>query len=149
MNLEKISDSLIEREFSKRFFQPVGDMIECAEEAAKHMNCFFGQEPDREMFIAIFLNGRNQNIHTEVLFVGSLTSAPVYPREILKKALKHQAAALILGHNHPSGNLNPSRQDIDITEQTKNALATIDVAVHDHIIVTSGGHYSMAENGLI
>ena len=85
----------------------------------------------------------------EELFQGSLTSSAVYPREIVKKVLKNNAAALIFVHNHPSGNNKPSEDDIKITNKLKEAAATIDVTVHDHLIIAGNTHYSFAENNLI
>ncbi len=86
---------------------------------------------------------------TEILFKGSLTTAAVYPREIIKTALKNHAAAIVCAHNHPSGNLNPSRDDVAVTEKIKMACKTVDIALHDHLIITGNGWYSFADHGLI
>ncbi|MFH1851992.1 MAG: DNA repair protein RadC, partial [Candidatus Neomarinimicrobiota bacterium] len=105
------------------------------------------QERDQEVFMVIYLNGRNQILGTEELFRGTLTASAVYPREVIKKILERKAAAVVLVHNHPSGNRQPSRDDLAITEKLKAAAATIDVAIHDHIIVAGNGYYSLADNG--
>lgn len=100
----------------------------------------------QEIFSVIYLNGRNAIIGMEELFHGSLTSSAVYPREVVKKVLKQNAAAIILVHNHPSGNLSPSQEDIKITKKLKDAVATIDVTVHDHLIIAGNDYYSFADN---
>jgi len=99
--------------------------------------------------MVIYLNGRNQIMGVEELFKGTLTSSAVYPREVVKKAISNEAAALVFVHNHPSGNLNPSKDDLNITKRLKEAAATIDVAVHDHIIISRDGYYSFADHGLL
>ena len=82
--------------------------------------------------------------------MGTRIFSPLLPRrEILKKALEYHAAALILGHNHPSGSLQPSRDDINITGKIKDALGTVDIALHDHIIISVDGYRSLGDEGLI
>jgi len=78
-----------------------------------------------------------------------LTTSAVYPREIVKTALENNAAALICAHNHPSGNLNPSRDDISITKKIKAACDTVDIPLHDHLIIAGDGWYSFSDHGLI
>jgi len=107
------------------------------------------RDKDKEIFSVIYLNGRNEIISMEELFEGTLTSSAVYPREVIKKVLKMNVAALIFVHNHPSGNLNPSNEDINITKKLKEAASTIDVQVHDHIIIAGNGYYSFADHNLI
>jgi len=103
----------------------------------------------REIFSIIYLNGRNEIIDMEELFQGTLTSSVVYPREVIQKVLKMDAAAIIFVHNHPSGNPNPSDEDINITNKLVDAAKTIDVQVHDHIIIAGNDYYSFADNSLI
>lgn len=102
-----------------------------------------------EVFIAVFLDTQNRVIAIEELFRGSLKETSVYPREVVKRALAHNAAALIFAHNHPSGVAEPSRADEAITQALKQALALVDVRVLDHFIVAAGGGVSLAERGLI
>lgn len=104
---------------------------------------------DYEVFLVIYLDSQHRLITVEQLFRGTLTQVSVYPREVLKQALSHGAAALALAHNHPSGSLDPSIADQRITQQLKACLAHIDVRVIDHFIVTGEGHYSFAEHGLV
>lgn len=102
-----------------------------------------------EVFLGIFLDARNHTIATEELFSGTLTQASVYPREVIKRALYHNAAAIIFAHNHPSGVAEPSHSDKVLTQSLKQALAMIDVKVLDHFIVGNGTTLSFAEHNLI
>lgn len=102
-----------------------------------------------EVFIGIFLDTKNHTIATEELFSGTLTQASVYPREVIKRALYHNAAAIIFAHNHPSGVAEPSHADKILTQSLKQALAMIDVKVLDHFIVGNGTAMSFAEHDLI
>ena len=147
--LDQISDEQLVNEYRKRFFLKAGDPVHSSEEAAKHFTVMFGPDPSRECFAVIYLNGKNGLISVEILFKGTLTASAVYPREIIKKALENHAAAIICSHNHPSGNLNPSRDDIAITKKIKAACDTVDIAFHDHLIVTSEGFYSFSDHGLL
>ena len=102
-----------------------------------------------EVFMAVFLDTQNRVIAMEELFRGTLKETSVYPREVVKRALAHNAGAIIFAHNHPSGVAEPSRADEAITQTLKQALALIDVRVLDHFIVAAGGGVSLAERGLI
>lgn len=102
-----------------------------------------------EVFMAIFLDAQHRVITAEELFQGTLTQASVYPREIVKRALHHNAAAVILAHNHPSGVAEPSQADKILTEALKQALSLVDVRTLDHFIVADAACLSFAERGLI
>ena len=102
-----------------------------------------------EVFAVVFLDAQNKLLAMEELFRGTLTQTSVYPREVVIRALHHQAAAVVLAHNHPSGSVQPSRADEALTNTLKAALALVDVRVLDHIIVAPGQALSMAEQGLI
>jgi len=101
-----------------------------------------------ESFAVLFLDVKNRLIQSEELFRGSLTRASVYPREVVKRALHHNAAGIILAHNHPSGIAQPSDADIQLTNELKTALAFVDVKVLDHIIVAGNKTFSFAEHGI-
>lgn len=107
------------------------------------------RDKSREVFIAIYLNGRNQVIKMEELFEGTLTTSAVYPREVVKRALDHDAAALVFAHNHPSGNPNPSEDDLSITKKLKDAAEAIDISIHDHLIIAGNDVYSFADHGML
>ena len=104
---------------------------------------------NHEVFAVLFLDNQNRLLAMEELFRGTLSQTSVYPREVVIRALHHQAAAVVLSHNHPSGSVQPSRADEHLTQTLKAALALVDVRVLDHIIVGQGQALSMAEQGLM
>ncbi|MEN7461125.1 RadC family protein [Pantoea dispersa] len=104
-----------------------------------------GQE--RELFMVLLLDNQNRLLAHETLFHGSITSTEIHPREVVKAALRHNAAAAIFAHNHPSGYAEPSDADRRITEHLKKALALVEVRVLDHLIVGSKEIVSFAERG--
>ncbi len=103
----------------------------------------------QEVFACLFLDSKHRVLDYEELFFGTVDGASVYPREVLKRALHHNAAAMILAHNHPSGVAEPSDADRRITTQLVETLAVVDVRVIDHVIVGDGVCYSFAERGLL
>lgn len=104
---------------------------------------------EHEVFILLHLDVRNHLIEAEEIFRGTLTQTSVYPREVVKSALAHNAAAVILAHNHPSGNPEPSQADCLLTRQLASALSLVDVRVVDHFVVAGDGILSFAERGLL
>ena len=104
---------------------------------------------DHEVFACLFMDNQHRVLAFEPLFRGTIDSASVYPREVVKRALAHNAAAVIFSHNHPSGVAEPSSADERITEKLKQALALIDVRVLDHFIIGNGETVSLAERGLM
>jgi DNA repair protein RadC len=102
-----------------------------------------------EVFVVLFLDARHRVISCDEMFRGTLTQTSVYPREVVKQALGHNCAAVILAHNHPSGVAEPSRADEALTRALQAALALVDVRVLDHIIVAGSGSLSFAERGLL
>ena len=100
----------------------------------------------KEVFACLFLDTKNRVIEFEELFVGSLHSAEVHPREVVKQALQHNANAIIFAHNHPSGDSTPSQADISITHALRDALALMDIKVLDHLII-GNEVMSLAEQG--
>jgi DNA repair protein RadC len=100
-----------------------------------------------EVFCCLFLDTRHRVIRYEELFRGTIDGATVYPREVVKRALAHNAAAVIVGHNHPSGVSEPSEADRSITLRLAKALALVEVRLLDHLVVSRGGHVSLAERG--
>jgi DNA repair protein RadC len=107
------------------------------------------QHLGHEVFWAVFLDAQNRVIAAEELFRGTLTQTSVYPREVVKRALAHNAAGVILAHNHPSGVAEPSFQDQALTRSLAESLALVDVKVLDHFIVAPGASLSFAERGLL
>lgn len=108
---------------------------------------FAGRE--YESFVVLYLDSQNCLIEVEELFRGTLTQTSVYPREVVKSALRFNAAAVMLSHNHPSGSVTPSRADEHLTQTLKAALALVDVRVLDHLVIAGNNSLSFAETGLI
>lgn len=104
---------------------------------------------DHEVFACLFLDNKHRIIKLEELFQGTIDGASVYPREVAKRALHHNAAAVIFAHNHPSGISEPSQADKQITDKLKQALMLLDIRVLDHFIIGDGIPYSFAEHGLL
>ena len=142
----KIAQSVSRRYLADRIIDQ--DFIRSADELKDYLKHNL-RDKSREVFLVIYLNGRNQILKMEELFQGTLTTSAVYPREVVKRALVNDAAALVFVHNHPSGNPNPSKDDLTITKKLKEAAQAIDVSVHDHLIIAGNDVYSFADHGLI
>ena len=104
---------------------------------------------DVEEFRALYLDTKNRLIRDDLLQTGTINHTPVYPRQVCVRALEVGAAALVVLHSHPSGDPSPSRADVEMTARLRDALKTIDVDLHDHIVVTSGAAFSFREKGLL
>jgi DNA repair protein RadC len=103
----------------------------------------------KEMFVVFFLNSQNHLIEEEIFDYGTVDQISVYPREIAKKALFHNATAIILAHNHPAGNAKASKADIEITRKLVTALEPFNIKIHDHVIITDNSFYSFKSEGLL
>jgi DNA repair protein RadC len=102
-----------------------------------------------EQFRVLYLDTRNRMIADEAQARGTVNHTPVYPREVVKRALELHATALIMVHNHPSGDPTPSRADIEMTREVKAAAAALSIVLHDHIIIGNGTHLSFRREGLL
>lgn len=103
----------------------------------------------KEQFRILFLDRKNALITDELQQEGTIDHTPVYPREVVKRALELSAASIIMVHNHPSGDPTPSRADVEMTKQIIDATRTLKISVHDHLIIGKGGHASLKSLGLI
>jgi DNA repair protein RadC len=124
------------------------DAIKQSSDVAAFLQAEFGHK-QMESFVVVYLNRANHIIRQEIISEGGITGTVADPRIILKKALDYHAVSIILCHNHPSGNLKPSKADEQLTNKIKNAAAFLDIQVMDHIIVSEEGYYSFADEGLI
>jgi DNA repair protein RadC len=124
------------------------DFISSPQQMKSYLQNYFARY-EAEAFAVLFLNGHHQVIAVEELFRGTLTQTAVYPREVVKRALALNAAAVVLAHNHPSGQPEPSRADEFLTAALKQALSLVDVRVLDHIVVGTTVCVSFAERGLL
>jgi DNA repair protein RadC len=104
---------------------------------------------ERELFLVLALDNRHRLIASDILFAGTIDGASVHPREVVKCALRHNAAAVIFSHNHPSGVAEPSQADELITRRLRDALALVDIRVLDHFVIGAGSMCSFAERGLL
>ncbi|MDF2153946.1 DNA repair protein RadC [Vibrio sp. CAU 1672] len=123
-----------------------GDALTSPEQTKLYLSAQL-RDRQREVFYILFLDNQHRVIKDEVLFEGTLDSASVYPREVVKRALHHNAAALILAHNHPSGVAEPSQADRRITRRLIDALALVDIRILDHFVIGDGQSVSFAERG--
>ena len=126
-----------------------GEEFNSPEKASQFISLKLG-EYEREVFAVLFLNNRNKLISFEKMFYGTVDSAPIFPREIARKALSLNACAVIAAHNHPSGNIEPSKADVAITEKIKLALEIFEIRLLDHFVVSdNGGFCSFTQRGLL
>lgn len=123
-----------------------GETLSSPQAVRHYLQLLLARRP-YESFAVLFLDVKNRLIAAEELFRGTLTHASVYPREVVKTALAHNAAAVILAHNHPSGTPEPSAADRTLTQTLKQALALVDVRLLDHFVVAGTQIYSFAEHG--
>jgi len=123
-----------------------GNKLSNGQEVCNIMKPIFARHDDIEKMYCIFLDAKNKIIAIEKISSGSIRSSSVYPRELVKRVLEQKAAATILVHNHPSGDVNPSCEDFNITAKINVALSSIDVALHDHLII-GDGYYSFCDKG--
>ncbi len=130
-------------------FRP-GESLSSPQCAANYATLRIGSSP-REEFLIIFLDNRHRVLSADIMFQGTIDSAAVYPREVVRRALQLNAAAVVLAHNHPSGVLEPSSSDRHLTQELKSALRLVEVRVLDHLVVGPGGQkaISFAERGLL
>lgn len=126
----------------------VRPVFESPTAAQEYLQLHLGSRP-HEVFAVMFLDSQNRLLAMEDMFRGTLNQATIYPREIVVRALHHHAAAVVLAHNHPSGNAEPSRADIELTRRVLTALALVDVRVLDHFVVTRDSAVSLAQEGLM
>jgi DNA repair protein RadC len=151
LGLAKFAQLQAVLEMSRRYLQQQlqeGDALTSPDFTRRYLQARLRHYP-HEVFSCLFLDNRHRVICFEELFHGTIDGASVYPREVLKRALSHNAAALILAHNHPSGVAEPSQADRQITSHLKRALSLVDIRVLDHIVIGEGEPVSLAERGFI
>jgi DNA repair protein RadC len=124
------------------------DLLTSPEAARDYLKARLAGYP-HEVFACLFLDNRHRLIEYEELFRGTIDGASVHPREVVRRAIRANAAAVIFAHNHPSGVAEPSQSDLRITQRLKDALSLVEVRVLDHVIIGDGAGTSLAERGLI
>lgn len=132
-------------EFARRRIKPEGAKIETPADLLPHVRHFADRK--QEHLICASINGANEILNIRVVSIGLIDRTPVHPREVFADALSDRASAIIVAHNHPSGGLEPSAYDVEVTNQLKAAGAVIGIALLDHIIFNRTDYYSFLENG--
>lgn len=122
--------------------------VNCSKDVADYLSIQL-KDFTHEVFAVLYLNRANKINHFEIISKGGITGTVADPRIILKRALEEEATSIVLSHNHPSGNLNPSRADEELTKKIKEAAALMDIKLLDHIIVGDDGYFSFLDEGLI
>ena len=136
------------RELAAEYTDPTGKTIRSPKDTEEFLKNKLGGV-EHELFCCLYLDNRHRVLAFEELVRGTIDGTSVYPREIVKEALKHNVAAVILAHNHPSGIAEPSQADERITTRLKAALDLVDIRVLDHIVVGKGTTVSLAQRGLV
>ncbi len=137
-------------ELGRRLFagkEPETTYIRTAADVAQQLNALHMNK--KENFCALYLDARNALIHKETVSIGTVNASLVHPRDVFAPALKHNAVSVVLAHNHPSGNPEPSHEDLGITKKLADAGKLLGITVTDHVIITRDTHYSFADHNLL
>lgn len=132
-------------EFARRRIKPEGAKIETPADLLPHVRHYSDRR--QEHFLCASINGANEVLNIRVVSIGLVDRSPVHPREVFAEALADRASAIIVAHNHPSGSLEPSPNDVEVTAQLKAAGEVMGISLLDHIIFNRSGYYSFLENG--
>lgn len=148
LGIAKIAEILAAFELSRRFLvEPDVPIINSAENAVQQLNDI--RDKKQEHFICLTLDGANRLIAKRTITIGTLNANLIHPREVFADAIVDRAAGIIVGHNHPSGTLRPSENDLEITQRLVKTGKTLGINLLDHLIVTRNKHFSFTDNGLI
>ena len=134
-------------EFARRRIKPEGAKIETPADLLPHVRHYADRR--QEHFLCATINGANEILNIRVVSMGLIDRSPVHPREVFADAVSDRACAIIVAHNHPSGTLEPSSSDLDVTRQLKAAGEVVGISLLDHIIFNRSGYFSFLENGLL
>ena len=147
LGLAKASQILASIELSKRYLIKSNKRITSAEEVYEELKAFSSKS--QEHFLTITLDGASHIINTRTVFIGTLNQSLVHPREVFADAIADRAAGIIIAHNHPSGTLEASRADIQITQRLKEVSKLVGIELLDHVILSKYGFYSFSDEGLL
>ena len=147
LGLAKASQILASIELSKRYLIKSNKRITSAEEVYQELKAFSSKS--QEHFLTITLDGASHIINTRTVFIGTLNQSLVHPREVFADAIADRAAGIIIAHNHPSGTLEASRADMQITQRLKEVSKLVGIELLDHVILAKGGWYSFSDEGLL
>ncbi len=147
LGLAKASQLLASIELSKRYLVKSNKRITSAQDVYDELKTFSSKT--QEHFLTITLDGASHIINTRTVFIGTLNQSLVHPREVFADAIADRAAGIIIAHNHPSGTLEASRADIQITQRLKEVSKLVGIELLDHVILAKGGFYSFSDEGLL
>ncbi len=147
LGIAKASQILASIELSKRYLIRSNKRITDAKDVYDELQSFSGKS--QEYFLTITLDGASHIIQTRTVFIGTLNQSLVHPREVFADAIADRAAGIIIAHNHPSGTLEPSRADIQITQRLKEVAKLVGIELLDHVILTKEGYYSFSDEGVL
>jgi len=147
LGLAKASQLLASIELSKRYLIQSNKRITSAQDVYDELKTF--STKSQEHFLTITLDGASHIINTRTVFIGTLNQSLVHPREVFADAIADRAAGIIIAHNHPSGTLEASRADIQITQRLKEVSKLVGIELLDHVILTKNGFYSFSDEGLL
>jgi DNA repair protein RadC len=147
LGLAKASQILAAIELSKRYLIQNNRRITDAADVYAELKPFAAKA--QEHFLSITLDGASHIINTRIVFIGTLNQSLVHPREVFADAIADRAAGIIIAHNHPSGTLEPSRADIQITDRLKEVSRLVGIELLDHVILSREGYYSFSDEGLL
>ena len=147
LGVAKASQILASIELSKRYLIRSNKRITCAEDVYEELKSFSAKS--QEHFLTITLDGASHIINTRTVFIGTLNQSLVHPREVFADAIADRAAGIIIAHNHPSGTLEASRADLQITQRLKEVSKLVGIELLDHVILAKGGFYSLSDEGLL
>ena len=132
-------------EFARRRIKPEGAKIETPADLLPHVRHYADRK--QEHFLCASINGANEILNIRVVSIGLIDRTPVHPREVFADALSDRASAIIVAHNHPSGSLEPSASDVEVTKPTQGGRIVVGIALLDHIIFNRSGYFSFLEAG--
>ena len=147
LGLAKASQILAAIELSRRYLIQNNRRITSAKDVYEELFAFCNKK--QEYFLTITLDGASHIIETRTVFIGTLNQSMVHPREVFADAISDRAAGVIIAHNHPSGTLEASRADIQITQRLKDVAKLVGIELLDHVILAASGYYSFSEEGLL
>lgn len=147
LGIAKASQIISALELSRRYLIKQNKKISSSKEVYEHLKEYHNKQ--QEYFLSIYLDGANHIVDTKVISIGTLTQSLVHPREVFSYAIEKRCASIIVSHNHPSGILSPSTEDINITKRLQHSAKILGIELLDHVILSKEGFYSFKEEGLL
>lgn len=147
LGVAKASQIICALELSRRYLIKQNKKISSSKEVYEHLKEYHNKQ--QEYFLSIYLDGANHIVDTKVITIGTLNQSLVHPREVFSYAIEKRCASIIVAHNHPSGILRPSSEDINITKRLQHSAKILGIELLDHVILTREGFYSFKENEIL